>query len=222
MANQWQIRQGQAIHGPFTDTQLRQLFQAGRINAETSVRNGENAVWQKAGAVSELSNGSPSSDGASESIDSIVDEVLGSVTPTPSGNQPFSELPQGWEHAPPKPIPPKPVPVMPAPQKVTPSPPAKKDAETVPNYDGFQTLTGLFATLGALSLVGVFFLAVNLLGTESGLSRELAISAVVNATVQALGFVAIAAIFSGIRDALRSLRQIAISNERIAAVVRPK
>src|ERR1700734_2312005 len=54
MTDQWYYRQTAAEFGPYTDAQLRQLAQSGRITAATLVRPGKNADWILASQVKSL------------------------------------------------------------------------------------------------------------------------------------------------------------------------
>lgn len=75
MANQWQIKIGDRIQGPFTDSQLDQLIRSGRVVAHTSVRPSENTIWRNAGeTVAAFRNGNRRSQSVED--DAIVDEVL--------------------------------------------------------------------------------------------------------------------------------------------------
>ncbi|HUQ69871.1 MAG TPA: GYF domain-containing protein, partial [Planctomycetaceae bacterium] len=77
MANEWQVKFSDTVHGPFSDSQLDQLIRSGRVDADTPVRPSENNVWRKASETTGLfGNAKPVATAATVDADAIMDEVL--------------------------------------------------------------------------------------------------------------------------------------------------
>lgn len=45
MAGQWEAKLNGTVHGPFTDSQMEHLIQAGRVNSDTPVRRSPDSAW---------------------------------------------------------------------------------------------------------------------------------------------------------------------------------
>lgn len=59
MAEQWQVRRGESVHGPFTAAQLRELARRGKLRADDLVRKAEREEWTRAARLEGLFPGKP-------------------------------------------------------------------------------------------------------------------------------------------------------------------
>ncbi|WLD15230.1 GYF domain-containing protein [Planctellipticum variicoloris] len=85
MANEWQVKIGNRIHGPFTDEQLHQLVRSGRVDVDTPIRPAANKVWKRAGETEGLFGAvDPSAAEHAAAVEEIVDEVLLGTQPKQS------------------------------------------------------------------------------------------------------------------------------------------
>lgn len=211
MAGNWQIRLGQKIHGPFDDDQLRQLVRDGRIDADTPVRTGEKGIWQTVGTIGVLSR-----NGSSDDIDAIVDEVLGTVEPNslPSSAEP-DRLPIGQSAERPKVDRPTPS-AGPVRQSGNSHKPFAINPGDIPPHHDLLVLGWLLGGIGSVCLMATLVGFVASSGAGSPQERILMLFVSGGAT---LGLFAQAAFLFGLRHALRDLRRIALTNERIASQV---
>lgn len=74
MASQWHVQIAGRTHGPYSDSQLEQLMQSGRITPETLVRRGSSGGWCAASELPELF-GSPT-EADEPDVNALIDDVL--------------------------------------------------------------------------------------------------------------------------------------------------
>lgn len=89
MANVWQFKSGDKVHGPFTDSQLDQLIRSGRVDPDTPVRPSDNSIWRKAGETDGLfGNVRHEAVVVEVDADAIMDEVLFGKPPRMASSEP--------------------------------------------------------------------------------------------------------------------------------------
>jgi hypothetical protein len=220
MANEWQVRLGDKVHGPFSDAQLRQLLASGRINADTPVRQEGRSIWMTAAAVIGSLPLEASDEKLSADIEAMLDDVLG--LPVVSNLEPLKEpdLPVGWpREAPPKPVAVVPSPPTPAPVLPAISLPADKP-EAIPEYFGLEFFSTVSIFVGILLIFCLGVIGIQMItggSSEQGLPSALGIPLMIVAAIHSSFFFSFGLLLSGFRDGLRELKRISVSNDRIAA-----
>ncbi len=82
MAETWQVKSQDKVHGPFTFAQLQKLVASGRLQRETPIRYGENSLWIAAESVSGLFAGKskPTTDNSERSSAAVEEATIRSST----------------------------------------------------------------------------------------------------------------------------------------------
>ena len=93
MSEQWHVRRGEAVHGPFTATQLRELARRGKLRADDLVRKEGREVWGPASALKGLFPEPPTTPTAGIDSNAAEEDLFAAMAAASAGGKASASRP---------------------------------------------------------------------------------------------------------------------------------